>query len=108
MTTAVLPTKPQVPAAQPVPAQEKGPENAQAKPIASGQEETPKAVPETEIKSIAFEKTLGGKWKVRFTGKIQRRDINHLRRSMVVEWNRMKRDARIQARRDERKEKASG
>lgn len=55
------------------------------------------SVPQAEVSQIVLRKLGGGKWDISFTGKVTRRDINRLRITMGMEWNRMKRRERLKA-----------
>ena len=83
----------------------------------NGKEADTKEPPKTEAvvskvdqKVVTFTKIGNGRWDVNFAGKITRREINRLRISMLVEFNRMRRKIRLAKRVDLRatKEQTSG
>jgi len=72
--------------------------------LTNGKETQASQAKETEqtpvLKTITFTKTDSDKWQVRFDGKVTRRDVNRLTRSMLVEFNRLKRRSRLNKRND--------
>jgi hypothetical protein len=49
-------------------------------------------------KKVIFTREPGGKWIVEFVGPIARRDVNRLRIALLIQFSRLKRQARLQNR----------
>ena len=57
---------------------------------------------DAQVKTVTFSKLEGKKWALAFDGPIKRKDIGTLRLALLVQFNRMKRSARMAKRRLER------
>lgn len=68
-----------------------------------GQNPSQARVPDPpETKKIVMKRVPSGKWEIKINPNIKIRDIVHLRRAMVIEFKRLKRQARMDRRVEDR------